>query len=248
MSQYKLTYFNLRGRAEPIRMALIVSGTPFEDCRIEVSDWPPKKSTIPGGKLPILEVTSPCGKKTVMTESMAIARYLAKQHNLMGATDEDYYKIEKTIGQDNKPSRKNIKESESQFANSDTVRHTVHFDHVINSTSVKCGDLHDLVYKIARSPDAEKPKLIEELKKPENAPRLLNLISETLKSNPSGFVTGEKVSLGDITLLCTLDQFEAVYPGFLKENYPIFVTHREHVVALQPKLAEHLKTRPTTIV
>ncbi|KER31528.1 hypothetical protein T265_02296 [Opisthorchis viverrini] len=210
MSQYKLTYFNLRGRAEPIRMILIVSGTPFEDCRIEVSDWPSKKSTIPGGKLPILEVTTPCGKKTMMTESMATARYLAKQHNLMGETDEDYYKIEKTIGE--------------------------------------CSDLHDLAYKIARAPDAEKPKLIEELKKPENAPRLLNLMSETLKSNPSELVAGGKVSLGDIALLCTLDQVEAVYPGFLKENYAIFVAHRERVLALQPKLAEHIKTRPKTIV
>ncbi|OON22805.1 glutathione S-transferase protein [Opisthorchis viverrini] len=201
-------------------MILIVSGTPFEDCRIEVSDWPSKKSTIPGGKLPILEVTTPCGKKTMMTESMATARYLAKQHNLMGETDEDYYKIEKTIG---------------EVGN-------------ISNMKPQCSDLHDLAYKIARAPDAEKPKLIEELKKPENAPRLLNLMSETLKSNPSELVAGGKVSLGDIALLCTLDQVEAVYPGFLKENYAIFVAHRERVLALQPKLAEHIKTRPKTIV
>lgn len=40
MPQYKLTYFNLRGRAEISRYLFAYSGTKYEDHRIEAADWP----------------------------------------------------------------------------------------------------------------------------------------------------------------------------------------------------------------
>ena len=39
MSQYKLTYFNARGRAELIRWILKVSEVEFEDFRIPKGGW-----------------------------------------------------------------------------------------------------------------------------------------------------------------------------------------------------------------
>ena len=39
MPQYKLTYFQLRGKAEAIRMTLSVAGVEFEDVRVSVDDW-----------------------------------------------------------------------------------------------------------------------------------------------------------------------------------------------------------------
>ena len=43
MADYKLTYFNLSGRAELTRLIFAKSGTAFEDDRIEFAEWPARK-------------------------------------------------------------------------------------------------------------------------------------------------------------------------------------------------------------
>lgn len=44
MPTYKLTYFNIQGLAEPIRMLLSYGGIEFEDVRVEKDkDWPALK-------------------------------------------------------------------------------------------------------------------------------------------------------------------------------------------------------------
>ncbi|KAM4781356.1 hematopoietic prostaglandin D synthase isoform 3-T3 [Cyanocitta cristata] len=81
MPQYKLTYFNLRGRAEISRYLFAYSGKEYEDHRIEAADWPKIKPTIPFGKLPILEVDG-----VIIHQSLAMARYLARESGLAGRT------------------------------------------------------------------------------------------------------------------------------------------------------------------
>jgi len=53
---YKLSYFDLAGRAEPIRIALTGAGVSFEEVRYSFAEWPAVKPTTPMGQLPILEV------------------------------------------------------------------------------------------------------------------------------------------------------------------------------------------------
>ncbi|XP_030046562.1 hematopoietic prostaglandin D synthase isoform X2 [Microcaecilia unicolor] len=81
MPYYKLTYFNLRGRAEIARYIFAFSGIKYEDNRIGRMDWLTIKPSIPFGKLPFLEVDG-----IILHQSLAIGRYLAKETGLAGKT------------------------------------------------------------------------------------------------------------------------------------------------------------------
>lgn len=78
-SNIKLTYFNLRGRAEIPRLILAQAGVDYEDERIERDSWMALKPNTPCGQLPVLEYN---GVK--IAQSMTIARFLAKEFNLAG--------------------------------------------------------------------------------------------------------------------------------------------------------------------
>jgi len=83
-TNYKLTYFNARGRAEIIRLVLTAAGVPFEDKRIEFSEMPALKPSLPFNQIPILEFGD-----VKMCQSLTIARYLARKYKLAGETDLD---------------------------------------------------------------------------------------------------------------------------------------------------------------
>jgi len=79
MPTLKYIYFNVRGRGETSRLLLAAAGLPYEDKRIEFAEWPALKPNTPAGTLPILEVD---GKPLI--QSLAIARYIAREGGLMG--------------------------------------------------------------------------------------------------------------------------------------------------------------------
>ncbi|XP_068736755.1 hematopoietic prostaglandin D synthase-like [Montipora capricornis] len=83
-SRYKLTYFDLKGRAEAIRIAFEYAGVKYEDVRISwenraTGEWSQTKNSgkFPFGTLPILEVDG-----VTLSQSMAILRFVAKRHGL----------------------------------------------------------------------------------------------------------------------------------------------------------------------
>jgi len=86
---YKLTYFKIKGLAEPIRMIFAVAGVAYEDVRIAQEEWPLVKEKFEYGQLPILEVD---GKQ--LAQSNAICRFLAKKFDLNGAGDWEAAKID----------------------------------------------------------------------------------------------------------------------------------------------------------
>lgn len=94
MSKIVVNYFQIRARGEPIRMVLRAAGVDFEDHRVSFADWPSVKPTTPAGVLPYVKM--PDGK--ILTESLAIARYLALEHGFMGNGNFDVYLIERALG------------------------------------------------------------------------------------------------------------------------------------------------------
>ena len=73
MTQYKLSYFNFRGRAELIRFVFAAADQKYEDFRFEREEWPKYKSDSPTGQSPFLEVTEN-GSKYVLAQSISIGK------------------------------------------------------------------------------------------------------------------------------------------------------------------------------
>ncbi|XP_072949727.1 glutathione S-transferase-like [Epargyreus clarus] len=78
----KLHYFDVNGIAESIRYILHYGKQKFEDIRYEHKSWPIEhvRNFLPYGQLPLYEE----GNRT-LNQSLAIARYVASQHNLLPA-------------------------------------------------------------------------------------------------------------------------------------------------------------------
>lgn len=67
----KLEYFGIHGAGEKVRLALALTGTPFDDERISFDAWGKRKTTAKYGQLPILTVDG-----TEMYQSDAMLRYV----------------------------------------------------------------------------------------------------------------------------------------------------------------------------
>lgn len=92
MADYKLHYFPIRGRAEITRIMFTVAGIKFDDVRVPFSEWPEKKRDYPNGTMPLLEV-----KGEPLTQSLAIARYVAKICGLAGKSEWDQAKVDQIL-------------------------------------------------------------------------------------------------------------------------------------------------------
>eukprot|EP00055_Hartaetosiga_balthica_P018759 m.135323 g.135323 ORF g.135323 m.135323 type:complete len:245 (+) comp9904_c0_seq1:95-829(+) len=77
MSKITLKYFDIPGRAEPVRIAFHAGNVEFEDKRIAFPDYPEVKKTLALGYLPELEIDG-----DVFTQFAAQLRYAGRFSNL----------------------------------------------------------------------------------------------------------------------------------------------------------------------
>ncbi|XP_019878295.1 glutathione S-transferase isoform X2 [Aethina tumida] len=89
---YKLTYFDVKALAEVTRLLFSYGSIEFEDNRFQKENWPEFKPSMPFGQVPVLEHN---GK--VAHQSLAIARYVAKQVKLVGNNDWEDLEIDSIV-------------------------------------------------------------------------------------------------------------------------------------------------------
>ena len=97
MSDIKLVYFHLRGRAEPCRLLLAYAGVSYEDERVpppweNPDGWASLKPYFPFGILPVLYWN---GEE--ISQSLAAARFLAKEFGLAGKNDLEAAQIDEIV-------------------------------------------------------------------------------------------------------------------------------------------------------
>jgi glutathione S-transferase len=88
--KYTLNYFDFRGRAEPLRLALAYSGVEWEDHGVNRDEWKRLKPDSPFGNLPIFIEHRADGDR-VLTQTVPIIRHLARLHGFDGKTEDERF-------------------------------------------------------------------------------------------------------------------------------------------------------------
>jgi len=83
MAKPTIIYFDIRARAEPIRLILEELGIEYEDHQVRPEDWPELKPKTPFGWLPAYREGN-----LEIWQSHAIYRHLARVHDLYGSNEK----------------------------------------------------------------------------------------------------------------------------------------------------------------
>ena len=83
MAKPTIIYFDIRARAEPIRLILEELGIEYEDQQVRPEEWPELKPKTPFGWLPAYREGN-----LEIWQSHAIYRHLARVHDLYGSNEE----------------------------------------------------------------------------------------------------------------------------------------------------------------
>ncbi|CAD7700302.1 unnamed protein product [Ostreobium quekettii] len=89
----ELTYFDTKGRAEPIRLALYIGGIQFEDKRVTGEQFASLKPSLPYGQLPVLEVDG-----EVISQGLAQLRYAGKLSGLYPEDPVAALRVDEALG------------------------------------------------------------------------------------------------------------------------------------------------------
>ena len=97
MPNVKLTYFDLRARAEPCRLLLAYGGIKYQDERItpswvDAKPWAALKPSTPYGQLPLLKWGD-----EVLSQSMACARFIAREVGLAGNSSMESAQVDEIV-------------------------------------------------------------------------------------------------------------------------------------------------------
>ncbi|VDI23890.1 prostaglandin-H2 D-isomerase / glutathione transferase [Mytilus galloprovincialis] len=89
-AKFKISYFDIKGRAELPRLVFAAAGKEFDDERISGDKWTAFKPKTPYGQMPVLTVDN----KTMINQTGAIIRYLAREFGLYGSNNMENTKCD----------------------------------------------------------------------------------------------------------------------------------------------------------
>eukprot|EP01063_Lacrimia_lanifica_P028629 TRINITY_DN4214_c0_g1_i1.p1 TRINITY_DN4214_c0_g1~~TRINITY_DN4214_c0_g1_i1.p1 ORF type:complete len:497 (+),score=205.89 TRINITY_DN4214_c0_g1_i1:82-1491(+) len=217
----KLTYFNIQGLAEQVRLACAVTGTEFEDVRVKFEDWPAMKPNTKYGQLPILNVD---GKE--VAQSWAMLRWLGRFANgqpssgpLVPAEPAAYLKVEEALG----------------FVND------------FQTAWAPCLYIGMMPGKYGRPEDFAKTDegqaLIKKMREAwvaDTLPQFAKWMSEMIDAN-GGFIAAGHLTVADLALLPMLARYQAGYidhvPKDCLDAYPTITAYLARVRAV-PEIAQ----------
>jgi glutathione S-transferase len=88
----EVLYFDIRGRAEPIRLLLEDVGVAYEDKQISLEEWPAIRETTPFRRLPVYTAGD-----VQIPESFAIMNHLGREHGLLGEDEAARIRCDVTV-------------------------------------------------------------------------------------------------------------------------------------------------------
>ncbi|CAF4219825.1 unnamed protein product [Adineta steineri] len=89
----KLYYYDIRGRAEIIRLILAAANRRYNDVCFNITQCSENKSKMLIGQIPVLEFAN----NTQLTQSLSIARYLAKETGLGGTHNLESARMDSVV-------------------------------------------------------------------------------------------------------------------------------------------------------
>mmetsp|Transcript_107889 Transcript_107889/g.247303 ORF Transcript_107889/g.247303 Transcript_107889/m.247303 type:complete len:230 (+) Transcript_107889:45-734(+) len=224
MASVKLIYFGIEGAAEKVRLALVLSGTAFDDKRITFPEWGELKPKAKCGQLPLMTVD---GKEPMesmdsqISQSGAMMRWAGRQGDgsLYPQDIESMLKIEEVLGLVDDMSRAFMP------------------CFYIAMRPQMFGHPEDM-------PDEEKKALTKKLREgfvAEKVPEFMKFLSRHLEASGGTFICGTKPTIADCALLPTLRNFTRGHidfvPTTLFEPYPQITSYISRMMEL-PQIKE----------
>jgi glutathione S-transferase len=213
MKSIKLTYFDIQGVAEKVRLALVLGGIPFADVRVPFDQWIAIKPTTPYGQLPTLSID---GAEPI-AQSEAMLRYAGQLATENGVP---LYPADKLLAIEEARGLVSDLEREWRVPGGIGLQDPARFGH---PTDIKGTPEHSAIIQAVRE-----KFLAEEL------PKFMNFLSKRLSG--SGYLCGDAPTIADCALIPVLNRLTSgdveFVPDDCLEPYPHVTQYVQRFMAL----------------
>jgi glutathione S-transferase len=208
----KLTYFDAEALGEPVRLALLLSGTKFDDIRIKFNEWPALKKTIPNGHIPIMTIGD-----DVKTQSKAMLRWVGGTKSATLYPADKLFDIEEVIG--------DVEDLQRAFSPA----------HMVGMRASTYGHPNGF------ESTAEGKKVTESMRirfVKQELPRYVKRLTDRISTHGGPYlVAGTEPTIADCVAVPTLRQFTRGHLDYIDPNclqeYPAIITYIKSICALE---------------